>query len=112
MGTNYYYVKFKRCKECENVSQEKIHIGKSSAGWKFHFQYESFDKPENWKEELKNKFIFDEYNREITYREFIDKVESKQGDKKTLGDKSSSYYKLDKNFFIVNDYEFLTGSWS
>ena len=59
MGTNYYAVKKKP------TIREPLHIGKSSAGWKFLFQeinkYNSFDWDleihtfEQWKEFLKNK---------------------------------------------------------
>ena len=58
MGTNYYAVKKKP------TINEPLHIGKSSAGWKFLFQevnkYNSFDWDleihtfEQWKEFLEN----------------------------------------------------------
>lgn len=36
MGTNYY-VEFRPCEHC-GLRKKSIHIGKSSAGWKFHFR--------------------------------------------------------------------------
>ena len=36
MGTNYY-TKINNCDKCGRY--DKIHLGKSSAGWQFYFQY-------------------------------------------------------------------------
>jgi hypothetical protein len=109
MGTNYYYTKFTRCKECGHITQEEVHIGKSSFGWMFHFQYETFTDPKNWKQELKGKYITDEYHKEISYDEFIDLVEVKQ---KTIEPKKDPYFKFGENFFIIENYLFFTGEWS
>jgi|688.fasta_scaffold15859_17 hypothetical protein len=94
MGTNFY-AEFNKC-ECCNRSN-KIHIGKSSWGWAFHFrgydgQYgyieDSDDKtlevPEDfqlkswkqWKEYLKDNPIIDEYGEAVSYEEFVEMVET------------------------------------
>ena len=47
MGTNYYF-NFHECKECGH-SQDKIHIGKSSAGWYFQLHVtEELTSLEDW----------------------------------------------------------------
>lgn len=82
MGTNYY----QRINICDCCSRfDEIHIGKSSAGWQFHFQgyidRDSFPKIasfEDWKRELQVGKIVDEYGREYTLPEFIEIVEAKQ----------------------------------
>lgn len=87
MGTNYYAVEKKF-----SLHRNIIHIGKSSAGWKFLFHgyqnYEyAWDKSpinlnslEDWKKFLMNKEygILDEYDEEISYEDFFKKVEEKQ----------------------------------
>lgn len=79
MGTNYY-VRLNICPTCKRP-EEEIHLGKSSAGWKFHLRandyqyYKSWDEMKNW---LKDKSIFNEYGEEKTCDYFIKLVESKQ----------------------------------
>ena len=87
MGTNYYAVERKFA-----IHRNILHIGKSSAGWKFLFQgyqdYElDWDKPhininsiENWKDFLNNSTygILNEYDEEISYDDFFKLVEEKQ----------------------------------
>ena len=79
MGTNYYAVKKK-----PSLYNEPIHIGKSSAGWKFCFQGYQDDliikSLEDWQNYLKNDdvVILDEYDKEINYDDFFELVESKQ----------------------------------
>ena len=94
MGTNYYI------KKKNGGYKDIIHIGKSSAGWKFLFQsvpdYENyFDKTsldtfDAWKTFLekyvgygkleKKAVILDEYDREISLKEFLDMVDKKQSE--------------------------------
>lgn len=79
MGTNYY-IKTKTCKTCGH-KPESIHLGKSSAGWQFSFQYNGgkYYKDVNemriW---LADKKITDEYEDEVSYQEFWKMVEDKQ----------------------------------
>ena len=88
MGTNYYAVPNRPS------TKEPIHIGKSSWGWRFLFEYqdESWNEPPViWRnyEEVKewlhkytvdsNEFvIMNEYDEIVPYDEFLDLVEQKQ----------------------------------
>lgn len=88
MGTNYYAVK-NRPTTCD-----PIHIGKSSIGWKFHFQlqnepyneppviWNTYDQVYEWlyKNTVENDkyVIMDEYDSIISFDEFIQEVEEKQ----------------------------------
>ena len=79
MGTNYY-VKENVCPHCHRSSSD-IHLGKSSGGWKFTFQYNEgyyYKNIKELKQWLKGKEIWDEYDRKITHKEFWDMVKSKQ----------------------------------
>ena len=80
MGTNYYAVERR-----VTLNRRILHIGKSSAGWKFAFRgYLNKDdivikSVEDWKEFLKGDYaILDEYDREISYDDFFKMVEEKQ----------------------------------
>ena len=79
MGTNYYAVKKK-----PSLANEPLHIGKSSAGWKFSFQgYQdelNIKSIEDWKDFLKNNdvVILNEYDEEVSYDDFFELVEKKQ----------------------------------
>lgn len=117
MGTNYY-AKGIGCGICDHTGG--MHIGKSSAGWKFLFHLYRTDywdlkgehsrKPnlysdlETLKEFLKNKKIMDEYGTEITNDEFFIMVENKQGLKSHENDIPSLY--------VVNGYEFYESDFS
>lgn len=79
MGTNYY-IKTKRCLTCGN-KPEGIHLGKSSAGWQFSFQYnggEYYKNVAEMKKWLKDKRIEDENGDEVSYADFWAMVKSKQ----------------------------------
>ncbi len=72
MGTNYY-ARVKCCDACGRY--DELHIGKSSAGWKFSFRgYKEHDPPivseTGWREFLRTARIFDEYGKEVAYDEF------------------------------------------
>lgn len=85
MGTNYYVVKKKP------TIAPPLHIGKSSAGWKFLFhevnKYNGFDHNleihtfEQWKYFLENNkdiLILNEYDEEVSVKEFLELVKEKQ----------------------------------
>jgi len=77
MGTNYY-VADNVC-ECCNRYDEKYHIGKSSWGWAFSFQgykYDGLTSWQKWKDYLKDKKIYDEYNELIDYDWFVEYIET------------------------------------
>ena len=78
MGTNYYWYKEK---PVGNFT-EGLHIGKRSAGWVFHFQaHKNIRQNQNlmsyydYKEFLKDGYIYNEYEEEIPYADFIKLVE-------------------------------------
>lgn len=92
-----------KTKECED-----IHIGKSSAGWRFLFNhnnwkyYNNIAEMQKW---LKDYKIVDEYNRECTQEEFWAKVLEKQSSPSALQKGS------DKSWYITKDgYEFSTST--
>jgi hypothetical protein len=78
MGTNYY-TRTNACKECGRYDQ--IHLGKSSAGWRFTFQgnhgqyYKDVPEMKKW---LKGKTITDEYGNTLSYKAFWGMVSRKQ----------------------------------
>lgn len=85
MGTNYYAVKKKP------TIREPLHIGKNSCGWKFLFQeinkYNDFDDNleihtfQQWKDFLENNkdiVILNEYDEEISVKDFLQMVKEKQ----------------------------------
>ena len=106
MGTNYYAVKKKA------TIGEPLHIGKSSTEWKFLFQeiykYNSFDWNleihtfDQWKDFLENNneiVILNEYDEEISVKDFLDLVEKKQKEKQGEYSKNVNGYRFsDKNF--------------
>ncbi len=78
MGTNYY-IKEDECESCGRY--EEIHLGKSSAGWNFSFQYNGgkyYKNIKEMKEWLLSKRIEDEYGESVGYHKFWAMVEEKQ----------------------------------
>jgi len=82
MGTNYYTTAEPPCEKCGRGS-EQLHIGKSSAGWKFLFA----PYPEHgltswraWQTFLTNRVIQDEYGAIVDLADLKALVEAKQGD--------------------------------
>ncbi|MCP4355466.1 MAG: hypothetical protein GY793_07505 [Proteobacteria bacterium] len=81
MGTNYY-TKINICKTCGR--EDNIHLGRSSAGWQFSFQYNDGKYYKNiieMREWLASKNIKNEYGDSITHKDFWDMVENKQENK-------------------------------
>ena len=92
--------------------REPLHIGKSSAGWKFLFQevnkHNSFDWDleihtfEQWKEFLENNneiIILNEYDEEVSVKDFLDLVEEKQKEKHDEYSKNVNGYRFtDRDF--------------
>lgn len=78
MGTNYYVESDEPCEECFGTGKRRIHIGKSSGGWKFLFNpfRKSFAE---WCAYLQTHTkIWDEYGRPQDKDEFIKFVAKKQ----------------------------------
>ncbi len=79
MGTNYY-AELNLCINCER--RDRIHIGKSSAGWKFliavnELYYKTFNEFMEFirREDIE---ICDEYNKKISFDELMDLIEAKE----------------------------------
>lgn len=68
MGTNFYI---------KEPTGDKIHIGKSSGGWRFIFRgYEGLKTWSDWKKKLEgSEDIFDEYGDQVSYDSFVKMVE-------------------------------------
>lgn len=67
---------------------ERVHIGKSSAGWKFLFnknekEWSSFEEYKTWINQFE---IRSEYSEDISHEDFWRKVENKQKDKSSVGE--------------------------
>ena len=70
-GTNYYWHIQKLSHEDEASSG--LHIGKDSCGWVFHFQAQpsyALGTVAEWKNFTKTGYIYDEYGRLFSHREF------------------------------------------
>jgi len=95
MGTNYYcYPKYtneqklgliKKISNDEAVTsndiKERIHIGKSSAGWRFLFNptiIENLNSLDGLKTFLENSIIYDEYKGELPNKDFWEMVGAKE----------------------------------
>ena len=81
MGTNYYAVSPENtCEHCGRYdTQDRQHIGKSSAGWCFslHVIPElSLNSLEDWQKHLKQRHIVieDEYGSILSYEELMKKI--------------------------------------
>lgn len=99
MGTNYYLVKNSA------TVRPPLHIGKSSAGWKFIFRkyedleregyeeeyFNSIENVNDWKSFLEHKttndnyLIMTEYDDQVSLDDFWNKVEEKQKEKSECG---------------------------
>lgn len=78
MGTNYY-TRTNICNHCGRF--DGVHIGKSSAGWVFLFNYNGgkyYSNKRELVEFLKTKLIVDEYGNEIGNEDFWKMVDSKK----------------------------------
>ena len=80
MGTNYYADDDATCNNPAHV--ERLHVGKSSGGWKFGFHGIPTHEPAltswaAWREFLTGRTIWDEYGRALTLDEFADVVEKR-----------------------------------
>lgn len=113
MGTNYYAVRNRPSIE------DPIHIGKSSWGWKFLFQFQNetwhdppvvwntYDQVKEWLQKyvvnLKDYVIMDEYDRVVDYDDFLSLVEEKQ----KVSNPDDFHYARN-----VNGYRFTEGDFS
>lgn len=84
MGTNYYWLD-NSCQHCGR-SDDRIHVGKSSAGWEFSFAgHRNLEPPiESMKDWLKvlgreDGHIEDEYGNTVLLEELLDLIAAKRG---------------------------------
>ena len=107
MGTNYYvrlgsHTEIQVCNlghEHETIVYDEVHIGKSSHGWKFLFNpYKSSRSA--WMDFLweQNDKIYDEYGKNVSYKELMLAIEVAQENGYTL-----ESYKKTLDVFIRND---------
>lgn len=99
MGTNYYA---KKKKPRIVRIYDEIHLGKSSAGWRFAFQetdeIKSYPQFLKWLEDNKKDYnIVDEYGKKITIEKLVSLIEAKQGND------NPDNFVYDKN---INGYRF------
>jgi len=114
MGTNYY-IRTKVPPPCECCKRPyeaaELHIGKSSAGWKFNFRgYDGRDADDlpcgiistakRWREITSQFQIADEYDRIVPHDKFWKMVESKQ-DGFSVSEAEPAYFEKD-----LDGYEF------
>ena len=99
MGTNYFLY-INKCDKCGRFTE--IHIGKSSGGWRFVFQYipNAFEKVTDWMEATVHGEIMDEYGHPCTFTEFWTTVDIKQKERSQSGL---------EGFRDVDGYDFLEG---
>lgn len=112
MGTNYYAVRFRP------TTDEPIHIGKSSAGWRFCFHtqnkqwndppvvWNTFEQVRDWlkKYTVENNYyvIINEYDEIIRYNDFIDMVQEKQ----SINNPDNFTYSRNVNGYRFSDRDF------
>jgi len=89
MGTNYY-IHANFCDKCERY--DKIHLGKSSAGWRFLVQIQQPYYGDTETELIKflmdnDGDIWDEYGKNISFDDLRDKIQAKKDDESHLDSK-------------------------
>lgn len=107
MGTNYY-IETTACKSCGH-SEGDIHLGKSSIGWRFNFQYNGgryYKNVREMKEWLKNKQIWNEYGEEVPHEEFWELVKLKQDPEYTKNNPDDKNCEFEIDGYVFSDYEF------
>jgi hypothetical protein len=82
MGTNYYVNTPSCANACEHCAEsERIHLGKSSAGWRFLFRADpEWPRDEaftHWVRRALSGPIVDEYGRECSLAELLDLAHGK-----------------------------------
>jgi len=108
VGTNYYAM-IDVCEKCGRAG-ERIHIGKSSAGWTFSFHAtEKIKSYADWLAFLSKKdiIIYDEYGEKISLEMFKKIIETKRSEPNNHAKEypeSGSY--LDKDGNSMSPYEF------
>ena len=86
---------------------DSVHIGKSSAGWKFLFNHNDwryFTNIQEMKDWLKDQEIVSEYNEVISFEDFWKMVEQKQKIQSPITNKS--WYVFKEGFEFSSSTEF------
>ena len=104
MSTKYYAVKKEPC-----LYNREIYLGHSSAGWLFlfreHDEIHTFPQFVKWLEDNVDTgeyVLFDEYNRQITKEELLEKIERAQNDTRC----KNNPYNFSYGFKNVDGYRF------
>ena len=116
MGTNYYAVRNRP------TVQDPIHIGKCSFGWLFNFQsqnetwsepkvvWSTFDQVKDWLKKYtvdsNDYVIMDEYEKIISYDDFIKMVEERQKDDICRSNPNNFAYARNVNGYRFSDGDF------
>ena len=85
MGTNYYWIRETNiCNHCGRRDEERLHIGKSSAGWYFHLHIikeESINNLDDWTKKfyIPGSKIKDEYGFVTTPGELLTIISERKG---------------------------------
>ena len=104
MGTNYFHIT-NSCDNCERCDEK--HIGKSSCGWQFCFQgHEGIASYKDWKDELGNGVVINEYGTEVTLKQFVEIVEGKQAGKNHYDECRKDGHCMDREWKDDEGYSF------
>jgi hypothetical protein len=99
MGTNYEVI-YNKCSCCGRA--DSLHIGKSSAGWKFLFHKHEgkTETVQQWKDLTAKGEIVDEYGKTWAYDDFWALVENKQSETRytNAGELIDGYNFVDSDF--------------
>lgn len=109
MGTNYY-LHLDVCKHCGR-SGEVLHIGKSSAGWRFmfHFIEGRAESVSQWLHLTRRGVIKTEYKNSVSFKDFWLLVKRKQKLKSSKG-----YFDVHphESFVVIDGFDFSKGEFS
>lgn len=103
MGTNYY-ARTVDCAHCGSVKE--VHLGKSSGGWTFTFQYndgEFYKTVAEMKKWLVGKQIYNEYGEKVSQKKFWDLVKLKQEKEKLSHSRDTD----DHQAMTIDGYSFI-----
>jgi hypothetical protein len=115
MGTNFYVEKTSEgcCEHC--TTKERIHLGKSSIGWKFSFyadpSWPREDALKKWMQLSASGPLVDEYGETVNREDLLSKIIYKQGGLSHCVDNgpdiTGPYFSMFKdNHFYCNGFDF------
>jgi hypothetical protein len=119
MGTNYYVSTPSCTNACEHCDQsQRVHLGKSSGGWRFHFRaYPEWPREEafqHWLALAGSGPIEDQYGKPWTLDALLAKIHDKQDGRSRLAPQRDLGYHgpLDGEFASAEGHEFMCRSFS